>query len=434
MEGCRWGIEMKHYLLHSTDVNRDSFLWNMVGGLVMAFQSVILLMILSRTVGLIESGIFTIAYANANLFLTIGKYGMRYYQVSDVSCDFSFREYCASRWLTCFVMTIVSVAYVVYSSAANSYTPNKAMIILLMCIFKLPDAFEDVFYGEYQRNGRLDIASKAMALRMLSTLFVYALLIAIFKNQLLALTAANLYTWFVMFIFLKWTIAPFPEMKKSSCSLRNMTQLLKCCFPLFASSFLSFYIGNAPKYAIDFLLTDKLQACYGFISMPVFIIGLLNGFIFNPMLYHISQLWAGKDVKEFLKQVLLQMAYVVLITIACILGAYILGIPVLSALYNTDLAPYKTELLILLLGGGFLGLSGVLSTVITIIRQQKKLFWGYLATAFGACILSRPIVKQYEMLGASLLYTLLMAGLCVCFILIFWTELIRMNFFKKSIG
>lgn len=418
---------MRYYLLHSKDVNRDSFLWNMIGSLVMAFQSVILLMILSRTVGLVESGIFTIAYANANLFLTVGKYGMRYYQVSDVSREFTFREYYISRWLTCLAMLIVSIAYVAYSSVMNSYTLNKAMIILWMCIFKLPDAFEDVYYGEYQRNGRLDIASKAMAFRMLSTLLFYVLLIVIFKNQLLALTAATLFTWVVMIIFLKWTRSPFPEMKNDVYSLKHIGKLLRCCFPLFASSFLSFYIGNAPKYAIDSLLTDKLQACYGFISMPVFIIGLLNGFIFNPMLYHISQLWSEHHLKDFLKQLLLQMVYVVIITIVCILGAALFGIPVLSILYNTNLEPYKTELLILLLGGGFLGLSGVLNTIITIIRQQKKLFWGYLAIAILAYVFSRPVVRQYEMLGASLFYTSLMAGLCVCFIVILITELIRLN-------
>lgn len=70
-------MNLRKYLITSNNIERDGFIWNMVGSMLTAFQSVILLMILTRTVGLINAGIFTIAYANANLFLNIGKYGMR---------------------------------------------------------------------------------------------------------------------------------------------------------------------------------------------------------------------------------------------------------------------------------------------------------------------------------------------------------------------
>ena len=61
--------QIKVFLLNNRELERDSYLWNMIGSMLMAFQSVIMLIILTRTVGLVESGIFTIAYANANLFL-----------------------------------------------------------------------------------------------------------------------------------------------------------------------------------------------------------------------------------------------------------------------------------------------------------------------------------------------------------------------------
>ena len=163
------------------------------------------------------------------------------------------------------------------------------------------------------------------------------------------------------------------------------------------------------------MLTDELQACYGFIAMPVFVIGLLNNFIFNPMLYQMSSLWEQGKVREFLKRTLLQTGIVVLITLVCIVGAWLLGIPVLSWLYNTDLSPYKEDLLVLLLGGGFLGLSGLLNTVITIIRYQKSLMWGYAGIAALAFLFSDTIVRHHEMVGASVLYTVLMGGLCVVF-------------------
>lgn len=424
-------MKLNKFIMESNNVTKDSFIWNMIGSMLMAFQSVILLMILTRTIGLVESGIFTIAYANANLFLTIGKYGMRNFQVSDIKGEFSFREYKTSRIITVCTMIILSLGYVVASAIVNEYSFEKSMIIIGMCIFKLPDAIEDVYYGEYQKCGRLDIASKTMTLRLLFTLIIFSIIIMISKNLLYALFISSCVTFIIMYIFIKWTYRKFK--KTTEMHWRNVVRLLKNCFPLFAGSFLSFYIGNAPKYAIDFLLTDDLQACYGFLAMPVFVIGLLNGFIFNPMLFKLSCLWNEAKIKLFLKQVVMQIAIVAGITGVCILGAYLIGIPVLSLLYNTNLSPYKTELLILLLGGGFLGLSGLLNAVIIIIRCQKNLLWVYLTVAIIAFFMSNPIVKKYRMMGASILYMILMLIICICFLLIFMSKIIKCYKKKKIV-
>ena len=69
----------------------------------------------------------------------------------------------------------------------------------------------------------------------------------------------------------------------------------------------------------------------------------------------------------------------------------------------------------MLLGGGFLGLSGLLNAVITIIRCQEYLMWGYAIIAVLAFFMSNKIVSMYDVMGASVLYTLLMFGLCIIF-------------------
>ncbi len=138
-------MKIKTFLLNDKNIEKSSYIWNMTGSLLMAFQSVIMLMILTRTVGLIEAGIFTIANANANLFLTVGKYGMRYFQVSDVKNQFSFAEYRMSRIITVISMIIVSFAYTLYSAWNYSYSFEKIIIIISMCLFKGVDAVVCVF-------------------------------------------------------------------------------------------------------------------------------------------------------------------------------------------------------------------------------------------------------------------------------------------------
>ena len=168
-------MKLKHFILNDENIEKSSYIWNMAGSMLMAFQSVIMLMILTRTVGLGEAGVFTIAYANASLFLNIGKYGMRNFQVSDVYGQFSFIEYLRSRWITTLLMIIVATSYIVHSSLVNNYSFEKSMVIIWMCLFKVADAIEDVYYGMYQQKGRLDIAAKAMTLRMFFTIIIFGI-------------------------------------------------------------------------------------------------------------------------------------------------------------------------------------------------------------------------------------------------------------------
>lgn len=407
-------MSLRAFLINSNNIDRDSYLWNMIGSLLNAFQSVIMLMILTRTVNLYEAGLFTIAYANANLFLNIGKYGVRNFQVSDTNRQFSFREYNLTRYITTIAMLIVSVIYVLFAAKSNNYTSEKSMIIIWMCLFKIVDSLEDVYHGLYQQNNRLDIAGKCMTLRMFLTIVVFGACLFVYKSLLTALIISTVFTTVVYIAFTMLTCSEFKSFY-GSIDKNNIIKLLKNCFPLFLGAFLAFYIGNAPKYAIDSQLNDELQACYGFIAMPVFVIGLLNNFIFNPVIARMSLMWNEGNKKDFFKLFKKQLLIIVALTAICELGAFLLGIPVLSILYNTNLAPYKTELLVLLLGGGFLALSGLLVTVITIMRMQKVLSIGYIIVSVCALVVSPVMVEKFAIMGASVLYLILMFLLCVMF-------------------
>lgn len=416
-------------IFYSKNIKRDSYIWNMIGSFLMAFQSVIMLIILTRTVGIIESGIFTIANANANLSLNIGKYGMRNFQVSDVMKEFSFSEYKISRIITSFLMILFSIVFTSFSAYSNYYTIRKFSIILLMCVFKVVDAIEDIYLGMYQKEGRLDVASKIMSFRLILTIIFFSILIILTYDLLFSLIMAILFTSILLFIFIVATkkIVVNQSNKNTRKDMKKVFILLQQCFPLFFAAFLSFYIGNAPKYAIDAQLNDTLQACYGFISMPVFVIGLLNNFIFNPLLRDFSYLWQNHKLKKFIKNIIRQCFIIAVITIICIIGAYICGIPVLSLLYNTDLSNYKLELIILLLGGGFLGLIGFLTAIITIMRCQKVLVVCYAIIAILICFLSPVCVSQLGILGATLIYLASMIMLAIIFSFIVFLNVKRVK-------
>ncbi len=419
---------IKSFFLNDKNIEKNSYMWNMAGSMLNAFQSVILLMIITRTIGQDAAGVFTIAYANASLFLCMGNYGVRNYQVSDIKKKYSFKEYYYARLISVVLMLVTAGAYIAYAAYTNSYASEKIWIMIWMVLQKAVDALENVYHGQYQQNNRLDVAGRCLTIRMILLIISFGACLIVTRNFLVSLVASTVFSLLVFMVFTYWTshiskIHTSAEDADSADPDRligtKVRSLMLRCLPLCAGSFLSFYIGNAPKYAIDAKLTSQLQACYGYIAMPVFVVGLLNNFIFMPQMFKLSKMWQERDVRGFKKRTLRQVFILAGISFVCVAGAFLLGTPVLSILFNTDMAPYRIPLVILVLGGGFLGLTGFLWAVITIIRCQQFTMYGYGFVALMALLLANPVVERYEIMGASVLYLSLMILLSIIFTAIF---------------
>lgn len=401
----------------TSKVQRNSYIWNTAAGFINAGRAVVLLMVIIRTNGIYDAGILTIAFATANLLVTVGKYGIRNYQVTDIKEQYSFNAYFTARILTVAGMILVSIVYVLYGKIFQNYTLDKMAVIFVMCMLYALEAFEDVFWGLYQQKGRLDIGAKIFSYRWGITLFVFIIGLLYSHNLLISIIIATVVSAIFLCIFLKSSYAKIGE-RAVKLSFQGLRDLLSKSTPLFLSVFCSFYITNAPKYAIDAYLSEEAQACYGFIAMPVFVIGLLNGFLYQPLLVVMADEWQNGKIEKFWKRMEVQIASIVLITIICIVGAYLIGIPVLSFLYHTDLAEYKTELLVLLIGGGFLAISGFFCVLMTIMRTQRKMMYGYIIVSTVAALSAGIFVREGGIMGAAINYDIMMLLLTVIFVII----------------
>ncbi len=75
--------------------------WNTAAVGVYACQSPVMLVFVSRCAGLADAGMVSIAFAAANIFWSLARYGVRNYQVTDLTGRFSLRTYIWHRMLTC---------------------------------------------------------------------------------------------------------------------------------------------------------------------------------------------------------------------------------------------------------------------------------------------------------------------------------------------
>ena len=407
---------MKHFIFESKNIPRDSAVWNMIASMMNAFQSVVLLIILSYTVGSEIAGIYTIGNVNANLFVNLGKYGVRNYQVSDVKNRFSFGDYHLARLVSSVLMIVLSAAYTFYYALSTGYSTFKLWTVIFLCLQKVPDAYEDVFHGDYQKKDRLDIASKCLAIRLFVTILVFILMIVFTKNILLASIVSTAVSFVIMICLIIMTEKYFGTKGRfSNSGFSKMVELLCVTFPLCAGMFLVNYIGAAPKASIDSYMPEKYQAIYGYISLPVFVISLLTTVIFNPMIHKISVMWDEEKTAEVKKTIFRLCLSAAVITVVSIGGAALLGIPVLSLMYNIDLSAYKTDLQLLLVGGGFLALTSIFTMILTVMRGQKSILIGYTVVSLAMLFISDEVVKRYQIRGAVYIYMAALAVLSIIF-------------------
>lgn len=385
-----------------------SFFWNSLGGILNAGQSVLVLMVITRVLGLAAAGVYSIAFATGNLFLYLGEYGVRNVQVSDLTEQYPFRDYLAHRVLTVFLMLALGACCCVFSYGRGTYSLEKSLTVFAMCLLKAVDCIEEVYEGRLHQRGRLDLAGKVMTVRLVvsiggmlaAAMLFHSLLIATDIAAALAAVSA-----FCMLFCYRKEVAFTPGL----VSRRNVGALMRVCFPVCAANFLQFYLINAPKYAIDAAMEETVQAQYNFIAMPVFVIQLLGMFLYQPVLGRMSAAAANGDRRALLSDIRKIVLGILVIAAVCLAGAWVLGIPVLSLLYATDLSSFRSELMWILVGGIFLALSGFLCAVLTILRRQSAILVIYAAGAVLSLILTGQMVRSSGILGAVRSFVSIMA-------------------------
>lgn len=389
-----------------------NFLWNAVGGVLNAGQSVFLLIVITRACGLEAAGIFSIAFATGNLFLYLGNYGVRNYQVSDLSEKYSFHDYLRHRLCTVLLMLAAAAVYTAWSAKTGNYSHYKTACVLAMCACKAVDCLEEVFEGRYQQKGRLDRSGKLVTFRLLVSIGGMIAVLLVTRDLLTAV-------WWGVFLaaaasaLIIWRYRETAAFERTAFSFSGIAGLMRECFPVCAANFLSFYLINEPKYAIDAAMDETAQACYNFIAMPVFVIQLLNMFLYQPMLIRMTASWENGRKKEFLGYFGCICGALALISAPILLAAWMLGIPVLSWLYATDLSTLRTELLLIMTGGIFLAFNGFYCAVLTIMRKQKEIPLTYLAGAVLSLAATPVMVRENGIIGAVLSFVLVMAAVTV---------------------
>ena len=307
-------------------------------------------------------------------------------------------------------MLFVAVAFYLFKGLAiDGATLYKSGCILLVCLLKAVDSFEDVLHGRLQQLGRLDIATKILAIRYFVFIILFAVLYLVIQNLMAVLIFANIVNM-LLFGYLNLMPKEFYRFRRQA-GKGKIALMLKEVFPLALGMTLIMYLGNAPKYTIDGYFTDLQQTSFNIIYMPVFIIGLFSSFIFSPLMKSMAEAWAGNQIRKFEAIVKRQLGLILFFTTGAIVGGYVIGLRLLELVYGVSLEGEMLNLVGLLVCGGLIALMTFYIALYTIWRRQNIVLV-ILALASGAYFVGANVIMvNFATTGLIMFYLVcLLAG------------------------
>ena len=97
-------------------------------------------------------------------------------------------------------------------------------------------------------------------------------------------------------------------------------------------------------------MSAGIQTVFNILFMPASVLNLAY-IVFRPMITQMAIVWNPGENRRFLKILGKIIGYLLAISIVLMIGSALLGIPVLSIVYAVDLSAYKSELLVIMVGG-----------------------------------------------------------------------------------
>jgi len=400
-----------------------NFIWNILGTGLNAFNSLFFMIAVTRINGLNDAGIFTLAFSTACILYVIGTYAGRVYQVTESDKTITDKEYVVNRVISCVLMLVMALVFVIL----RKYDLYKSIIFILLSTYKCLEAFCDVLYGIMQKNNLLHNVGKSYFFKAVLSVSLFIIIDLITKNLIYSCLAI-IFSWLTIMLIYDMRITR-TLIKNISINKVNIIKIFKNGFFVFIITFLGLYILNAPKYAIDNLGVEELQAIFGIIIMPATVMGLFAQFLIHPYLTTITELYNNRKYKQFINLLYKSIIYILAVGIVCCLAGYFLGSFVLGLIYNVDLSQYSLNLLFILIAATFYTMANIILSFLITMRYNFIQFIIYVCVSIFTLILSTVLTNMYQITGATIAY---LATMILIFILYSIAIYVIFKFIKKK--
>ena len=275
-----------------------SIMWNTVGSVYYAFcQWVMTVVIIYMTDDYWQVGVFGLAMSVTNSFTSIASFGMRSFQISDITKKYTNENYILSRRLTSLVAYVLCV---VYSFVIQS-SPKEMICILIFMIIRIVDSTEDVYQGVLQVNWRFDVIGKSFIVRGTLQLIAFVGVFLLTNELFITFIVMALCDFLVLELYDKRLTRSIAKLDRIGFDLKNkkVWELLKACSKLVVYYFMIASLATVVRVSIKRICGVEDLGIYSTIASPTIIIQLTASVIYSPFLPGISKTYFDGNKKKF---------------------------------------------------------------------------------------------------------------------------------------
>ncbi len=391
---------------------KRDYVLNTVGSSAWGAVFPVLTVVVTQLAGVDQAGIFSLAFVTATLLMIVGNYGVRTFQVSDVSEDHSFAEYQIHRVFTCILMLVAGYAY----CSLRGYADDMITINMGVYVYRMVDALADVYEGRLQQADKMYLGGLSQGLRSVVVLILFSMALLVTGSLPIAcvvMAIAALASFFVVTLPLALMETP----RSGSWSIKGIAGLFKLCTPLFVALFMYSLIDNMPKFLMEGALGYENQLYFNVMYFSAQGILMTTQMIYKPLLLRIANAWDNPEERGTFNKIIIGVfAVIVVQVIANLVIMGWIGIPIMSFLYSVDFEQFRVLVYLMIVAGGVTAAIDFLYQVITVQRKQNSVMKLYLITCVASVLLVLFFINTLGLMGAVIAYLAQMLILLVLII------------------
>lgn len=345
------------------------------------------------------AGVFALAISFTNIFYFLALFGIRNFQVSDVTNTYSNGQYAAARLVAAFI------ALVGFLSAAflTDLSPYVFGCYFIYMIFKLFEAYTEGYFAVLQKHNRYGMLAVSYSLKGIVSTVAFALVLW-FTHDLLGAIVVMTVGYFAVILVVD--LPMIIRMGPCKIQLRGCAKILYHCIPLLLISLSVPIMNYITRYAIGLKLSEYDVGQYSSLSSVIVVMSTLAGAIFVVFIPEIS-LWRNQGkwgrIRRLILWVLLFMA---LAGVAAVIVGKLLGAFVCVLIFGEEILDNIDLLIPLLITATLLMIKSFFSALLVSIQQRKQLLIGECCGTVACVLTAIPLTSIYGMHGANFSYAL----------------------------
>lgn len=376
---------------------KQNLLYNSAGTMFYLLCQWLITVLVVKLSSYTDAGNLSLAISITNVFFTIATFGIRNFQVSDIENKYSPSFYVTIRIVTGSTAFVLCMVFVFLNA---SYSAEQMFCIIIYMLFRLSEAFVDVFQAIQQKAYRMDYTAKSFIMRGTLLLLSFCSVLAVSKSLLLAIGAMSVLTMGVVIFYdipVCRKLAPY----RISMKAQDFKAIFLECWPLMFNSLMISSIVSIPRYFLEQIYGNEALGFYSSVATPAVIVQAACLMIYSPLVSAFAENYKQKNKKGYYAVLVKTVGAILGIFIIVLAGAALLGDWGLNLLFGSSILPYAYLLIPVLATTILIALCYFTDMLLTICRRLKTILFSNICAVTSVLLLSTILIRQFQMDGVN---------------------------------